>query len=97
MQGDPTSMQGNPSQGQPTSGNPTSSQFDGSDPHGGDPNANDSIGTGGNQGGSDLNNGPRGPDRSGGGLHKLLLAYQTMGGPLQNWGIDGAIPVTEIV
>jgi len=96
-QGDPTSMQGSLSQGQPTSGNPTSSQSDGSDPQGGDPNANDSNGTGGNQGGSGLNNGPQGPNPSGGGLHKLVLAYQTIGGPLQNWGIDGTIPVTEIV
>jgi len=97
IQGDPTSMQGSPSHGQPTSGNRTSSQPDGNDPQGGDPNSNGSNGTGSNQGGSGLNNGPQGPDPSGGGLPKLVLTYRTMGGPLQNWGIDGTIPVTEIV
>jgi len=97
-QGDPTSMQGNPSQGNSPSGNPTSSQPDGNGPQdSGDPNSNNSNGNGGNQVGSELNNGPQGPDPSGSGLHKLVLAYQTMGGPLQNWGIDGTIQVTEVV
>jgi len=44
-----------------------------------------------------MNNGPQGPNPSGGRLHKLVFAYQTMGGPLQNWGIDGTIQVTEVV
>jgi len=63
----------------------------------GDPNSKNSNGTGGNQGGSSVNNGPQGPDPSGGGLHKLVFTYRTMGGPLQNWGIDGTIQVTEVV
>ena len=63
----------------------------------GNPNSNNSNGNGSNQGGSSVNNGPQGPDPSGGGLHKLVFAYQTMGGPLQNWGIEGAIQVTEVV
>jgi len=92
IQGDPTSLQGNPSQG-----NPPSLQPDGNNNVSGDPNSNNSNGNGGNQGGSSVNNGPQGPDPSVGGLHKLVFAYQTMGGPLQNWGIDGTIQVTEVV
>jgi len=91
-QGNPTSLQCNPSQG-----NPISSQPDGNNNVSGDPNANNSNGNGGNQGGSSVNNGPQGPDPSAGGLHKLVFAYQTMGGPLQNWGIDGTIQVMEVV
>jgi len=88
-QGDPTSTQGNPSQG-----NPTSLQPDGNGPQdSGDPNSNNPNGNGSNQGGSNVNNGPQGPDPSGGGLHKLVFTYQTM---LQNWGIDGTIQVTEV-
>ena len=91
-QGDPTSSQGNPSQG-----DPPSSQPDGNNNVSGDPNSKNSNGNGGNQGGSSVNNGPQGPDPSGGGLHKLVFAYQSMGGPLQNWGIEGTIQVTEVV
>jgi len=92
-QGDSTSTQGNPSQG-----NPPSSQSGGNGPQdSGDPNSNNPNGNGGNQGGSGVNNGPQGPDPSGGGLDKLVFTYQTMGGPLQNWGIDGTIQVTEVV
>jgi len=91
-QGDPTLSQGNPSQS-----NPLSSQPDGNNNISGDSNSNHSNGNGGNQGGSSVNNGPQGPNPSRGGLHKLVFAYQTMGGPLQNWGIDGTIQVTEVV
>jgi len=91
--------QGNPtlSQGIPSQSSPSSSQPDGNNNVSGDPNSNDSNGNGGNQGGSSVNNGPQGPDPSRGGLHKLVFAYQTMGGPLQNWGIDGTIQVMEVV
>jgi len=92
-QGNPTSTQGNPSQG-----NPPPSQPDGNGPQdSGDRNSNNPNGNGSNQGGSNANNGPQGPDPSGGGLHKLVFTYQTMGGPLQNWGMDGTIQVTEVV
>ena len=91
-QGNPASSQGNPSQS-----NPPSLQPDGNDNISGDPNSNNSNGNGGNQGGSGVNNGPQGPHPSRGSLHKLVFACQTMGGPLQNWGIDGAIQIAEVV
>jgi len=91
-QDDPTLSQGNPSQS-----NPPSLQPDGDDNISSEPNSNNSDGNGGDQGGSSVNNGPQGPDPSRGGLHELVFACQTMGGPLQNWGIDGAIQVAEVV
>ena len=86
-QGDPTLSQGNPSSSQP----------DGNANINGDPNSNNSNGNGGNQGGSSTNNDPQGPGPSGSYLDKLVFVYSTMGGPLQNWCIEGTIKVAEAV
>ena len=63
-QGDPTLSQTNPSQSDPTSLQPGGNNNVSSGP-----NSNDSNGNDGNRGGSNVNNGPQGPDPSGGGLH----------------------------
>jgi len=87
-----------------TQGNPTSSQDgpsllqpDGNANTGGDPNSNNSNGNDGNQGGSSTNNDPPGPGPDGNYLDKLVFAYSTMGGRLQNWGNEGTIKVAEVV
>jgi len=89
-QGGPTSSQGDPSSMQP-GGNAITNR---------DPNSNSSGGNGGNQGnqgGSNANNGPQGPDPNGDYVDKLVFAYQTMGGPLETWGIQGTIQVVDVV
>jgi len=86
-QGDSTSSQGDPSSSQPGS-NAISN---------GNPNSNNTSGNGGNQRGSSANNGPQGPDPSGDYVDKLAFAYQTMGGPLETWGVQGTIQVADVV
>jgi len=86
-QGDPVLSQGNPSSSQP----------DGNANVNGDPNSNNSNGNGGNQGGSSTNNDPQGPSPRGSYLDKLVFVCSAMGGPLQNWGIEGTIKVAEVV
>jgi len=88
------SAQGNPTLSQ---GDPSLSQPDGNANAGGDPNSNNSNGNDGNQGGSSTNNDPPGPGPDGNYLDKLVFTYSTMGGPLQNWGIEGTIKVAEVV
>jgi len=88
-QGNPTLSQGDPSLSQPD-GNANANA-------GGDPNSNNSNGNDGNQGGSSTNNDPPGPGPDENYLDKLVFAYSTMGGPLQNWGIEGTIKVAEVV
>jgi len=86
-QGDPTSSQGNPSSSQPNSNANI----------GGDPNSNNSNRNDGNQGGSSTNNDPQGPGPDGNYLDKLMFTYNTTGGPLQHWGIQGTIKVADVV
>jgi len=86
-QGNPTSSQGVPSLSQPD-GNANTS---------GDPNSNNSNGNDGNQGGSSTNNDPPGPGPAGNYLDKLVFTYSAVGGPLQNWCIEGTIKVAEVV
>ena len=60
-------------------------------------NSNNTSGNGGNQQGSSANNGPQGPDPSGDYVDKLVFTYQTVGGPLETWGIQGTIQVADVV
>jgi len=57
----------------------------------------DSNGSDGDQGGSSTNNDPPGPGPVASYLDKLMFAYSTMGGSLQNWGIEGTIKVADVV
>jgi len=81
-------------------GNPLSTQPGGNAITNGDLNSNNSGRNGGNQGnqgGSNANNGPQGPDPSGDYVDKLVFAYQTLGGPLETWGIQGTVQVADVV
>jgi len=88
---DPKLSQGDPSQGNPAS------QSSGNANTNGNPNSNDSNGSGGNQGGSSMNNDPPGPGPVENYLDKLVFAYSAMGGPLENWDIEGTIKVADVV
>jgi len=44
-----------------------------------------------------MNNNPPGPGPVENYLDKLAFAYSTMGGPLENWGIEGTIKVADVV
>jgi len=90
-QGDPMLSQGDPSQGK------AASQSSGNTNTNGNPNSNNSNGSGGNQGGSSTNNDPPGPGPVENYLDKLVFAYSTMGGSLENWGIEGTIKVADAV
>jgi len=90
-QGNPTLLQGNPSQGNPAS------QPSGNTNTNGNPNSNNSSGSGSNQGGSSTNNDPPDPGPVANYLDKLMFAYSTMGGPLENWGIESMIKVADVV
>jgi len=87
----PTLSQGDPSQGDPAL------QPGGNTNTNGNPNSNNSNGSGGYQGGSSMDNDPPGPGPVASYLDKLVFAYSTMGGPLQNWGIEGTIKVADVV
>jgi len=93
------STQGNPtlSQGDPSQNDPASLQPDGNANNSGNPNSNNSNGSDGNQGGFSTNNDPPGPGPIASYLDKLVFACSAMGGPLQNWGIEGMIKVAEVV
>jgi len=95
---DPSTSRGNVSgieTSSPTQGDPSSSQPGGNDNAGGDPNSNDSNGNGGNQGGTGDSNDPQGPVPDRNYLNKLVFSCCARGGPLQHWGIEGRLRVTE--
>jgi len=57
----------------------------------GSPNGND------DQGGTSGGNDPQGSGPDPRDLNKILLDFRTAGGPLQHWGMQGAIQIEESV
>jgi len=77
-----------------TSGGPSSN---------GSPNSNDSCDSNdsnrsnGDHGGTSDGNDPQSPGPGGNDLNELGFTCATTGGPLRHWGIEGMIPVAEVV
>jgi len=69
----------------------------------GGPNSNDGRDSNGsnrsndNHGGTSDGNDPQGPGPGGNDLNKLVFSCATTGGSLRHWGIEGRIPVAEVV